>query len=134
MIDYPHGTTDNLVQVGESIRRTRLAVNRPGGSVTDPGFDEKGRTPYEYSIDKAVQSIAQTTAIVIQDAADMMRNVSTEEVTAIGVATAKWIVQPEMVVYETIINQSMQVIENSAAAYLALGKAAYQVLEQFKST
>lgn len=52
-----------------------------------------GVTASEQSMARAVQAIGQTTAIVIQDAAEMLRNINTVEVTAIGAATTKWILR-----------------------------------------
>jgi hypothetical protein len=128
----------NLEEVRESIKRTQLAVipnstspapSRSGGGSKDPDLNPV--TTFAQSEGKAVQSIGQTTAIVIQDAADMLRNISTIEVTAIGAATAAWLADPANAAYETIINEATTVIQNAAAAYLLIGQNAYTVFKQF---
>lgn len=81
---------------------------------------------------RAVQSIGQTTAIVIQDAAEMLRNTNTVQVTAIGSATAKWIATRDSV-YQEIIQNCMRVMQDAAALYLTIGTNAHQVLTQFKT-
>ena len=44
---------------------------------------------------KAYQSVAQTTAIAVQDAADHLRNLSTLSATALGVAVAQFLATGE---------------------------------------
>lgn len=129
----------NLELVRESVHQTQLAVLAPPlnidedssstdrADVSDPGMGNF----YNQSKAKAVQSIGQTTAIVIQDAGDMLRNISTIEVTAIGAATAAWLVTKDKR-YKDIITESMQVINDAAKAYLTIGTDAYKVLSQFK--
>jgi len=81
---------------------------------------------------RAVQSIGQTTAIVIQDAAEMLRNTNTVEVTAIGAATAKWIATKDPA-YQEIIQNCMKVMQDAAALYLTIATNAQQALNEFKS-
>lgn len=126
----------NLDLVRESVRRTQLAVlpgglkaQAPDGDTTVP---TDSATAYDQSVAKAVQSIGQTTAIVIQDAADMLRNVNTVEVTAIGAATAAWIATKDEK-YKPIIEESMKVMQDAASLYLTIGQNACQVLSQFES-
>lgn len=130
----------NLELVRESVHQTQLAVLAPlsnldvDSSPTDEAAvsDSSMGDFYNQSMAKAVQSIGQTTAIVIQDAGDMLRNISTIEVTAIGAATAAWIATKDKR-YKDIITESMQVINDAAKAYLTIGTDAYKVLNQFKS-
>lgn len=127
----------NLDEIRKSIRQTQLAViPNSAGAVLSPdevgdGPDLTPPTTYAQSEGKAVQSIGQTTAIVIQDAADMLRNVSTIEVTAIGAATAAWLANPENVAYKQIIDEAMTVIQSASATYLNIGQNAYKVFKQF---
>lgn len=138
MADKP----SNLDLVRQSVRATNLAV-LPGGKERPPitataqaaaaeALPPDLATAYDQSVAKAVQSIGQTTAIVIQDAGDMLRNVSTVEVTAIGAATAAWIATKQDV-YKNIIEESVKVINDAADTYLKIGQNAYAVLSQFKS-
>lgn len=81
---------------------------------------------------RAVQSIGQTTAIVIQDAADMLRNINTIEITTIGAATAKWIATKDPA-YQQIIENAMKVMQDAAGLYLTIGANAHEVLTKFKT-
>ena len=81
---------------------------------------------------KAVQSIAQSAAISVQDATDMMRNLTTVEVTAIGVATAKWIADPNNAQYVTIIDKALDTLKETAIIYEKMGEKAANVLKQFQ--
>ena len=137
--------SENLELLRRSVRATQLAVVPPGRSQALPSEGPTGQseknlneadlaTAYEQSVAKAVQSIGQTTAIVIQDAADMLRNVSTIETTAIGAATAKWIANPTDLSYVEIINQSITVMQQAAGLYLTIGQNAYTVLSQFQTS
>lgn len=129
----------NVELIRQSVRATNLAVLPGGtgratpGAESPPGDSAEGElaNAYEQSVAKAVQSIGQTTAIVIQDAADMLRNVSTVEVTAIGAATAAWIATKDPK-YKDIIDESMKMIDEAADAYLKIGQNAYAVLNQFQ--
>src|SRR5262245_26136029 len=130
----------NLDLVRESVRQTRLAVlpTRPGTTDGSPpgGAPVSDQPPsrltaYDQSVAKAVQSIAQTTAIVIQDAGDMLRNVNTVEVTAIGAATAAWLATKEPA-YQVFITESITVMQKAAENYLTIGTNAFKVLSQFE--
>ncbi len=64
----------------------------------------------------------------------MLRNISTMETTAIGAATAAWIASEGAdVIYETIIDKGMTIMQEAAALYLTIGQNAYKVLIQFKA-
>jgi hypothetical protein len=81
---------------------------------------------------RAAQSIGQTTAIVIQDAADMLRNINTIETTTIGAATAKWIATRDPV-YREIIDNALKVMQDAAGLYLTIGTNAHEVLTKFEA-
>ena len=99
-------------------------------------FSRSGKPPSANSYDqakaKAVQSIAQTAALTIQDASEMLRNISTVELTAIGVATAKWLENPADPKYKEIIDASMKTIETASTTYMTIGQNAAKVLDLFK--
>ena len=122
----------NIDLVRESIRATRNAV-LPASKSTEGGAssDSGAPTAFDQSAGKTVQSVGLTTAIVIQDAADMLRNVSTVQVTAIGAATAAWITTRDPQ-YKAIIQDSIEVLNQAVATYLTIGRNAYEVLNQFK--
>jgi hypothetical protein len=82
----------------------------------------------------AVQSVAQSMAIAIQDATDMLRNVSTIATTVMGVAAAKWIEQPEMLLYKQIIDAAQGMITTAASDFLTIGKNSATILSQFPTS
>lgn len=94
----------------------------PSGDPTYPAQQASGM---------AVQSVAQSMAIAIQDATDMLRNVSTIATTAMGVAAAKWIETPEMVLYKQIIDTAQGLIQTAAGDFLTIGQNAATVLSAF---
>ena len=129
----------SLDVVRDSVHATNLAVFSGKGSAPATAADSAEPLPpldlphsYDQSVAKTVQSVGQTTAIVIQDGADMLRNISTIEVTAIGAATAAWLATGLEAVYKPIIEESVKVMQDSADLYLKIGQNAYTVLDQFK--
>ena len=122
----------NIDLVRESVKNTRDAV-LPARKSAEGGAagDSEAPTAFEQSSGKTVQAVGLTTAIVIQDAADMLRNVSTVQVTAIGAATAAWIATRDPQ-YKAIIQDSMDVLQQAVATYLTIGRNAYEVLKQFQ--
>jgi len=84
---------------------------------------------------KAYQSVAQSTAISVQDAADMLRNMSTISSTAIGVAMSQMIANPSKASeYTEIITQANNIVNNAATNFKTIGDYAAQVLNNFPST
>jgi hypothetical protein len=99
-----------------------------------PGPLSPSSSPAQQSAARSVQSIGQTTAIVIQDAGDMLRNISTIETTAIGVATAAWVAsEGTLVAYKDIIDEGITIMKAAADLYKTIGTNAYFVLNQFSS-
>ena len=133
-------------RVIKSVGQTRSAVLGVGppafssssgeGENGDGGTQEREAyvDAHTQAVAKAVQSIAQSAAISVQDATDMMRNVTTVEVTAIGVATAKWIADPSNVQYVEIINKALSTLKETALLYETMGQKAANVLKQFQQT
>jgi hypothetical protein len=121
----------SLTLVRESVHATNQAVFGTGASKS--GAPANQGSASDQSSAKAVQSIGQTTAIVIQDAGDMLRNISTIETTAIGAATAKWIADPTQVQYVEIIAASLVGIAVVAEIYELIGTNAANVLSKFSS-
>ncbi len=91
----------------------------------DPGL------PMQQSNNMIAQSVAQSMAIAVQDAVDLMRNISAIETTAIGAATAKWIENPENPAYPVIIANSTTTLNASAALMKTVGENTASVLQQF---
>lgn len=121
-IDDDADVTRQSVESTLNLVFTGSAFNAPG----------KGVSASDQNAARVVQSIGQTTAILMLDAAEMVRNVNTVEVTAIGAATAKWIATKDPA-YQEIIQNSIKVMEEAAALYLTIGTYAQQVLSQSNS-
>jgi len=134
MSDQP--TNLELAQASTQTIQKAVFAGQAASSTPSPtasGSGASGTSALDQSTARAVQSIGQTTAIVIQDAGDMLRNISTVETTAIGAATAAWVASGGVdVLYETIIDKGMTIMQEAAALYLTIGQNAYQVLVQFK--
>jgi hypothetical protein len=80
---------------------------------------------------KAYQSVAQSTAIAIQDATDALRNISTIATTATGVVVAQMLVGDDK---NAALLADIQTIMTSATKdYAAIGQAAAGILNQFPS-
>lgn len=118
----------NLELAHHNVAATQAAVGL-GGASGPPGTN--GPAPADQSGAKAIQSIGQTTAIVVQDAADMLRNINTIETTAIGTATAAWLATKDPS-YKEIIQTSMDMMGQAAALYATIGKNAATVLQGFQ--
>jgi hypothetical protein len=81
---------------------------------------------------KAYQSVAQSSAIAVQDAADALRNISTIATTAAGVAMAQFLATGEPR-YETALNHAQDMVKSATSDYLRIGTAAASILEHFPS-
>lgn len=84
----------------------------------------------ESATDKAKQSVAQSTAIAVQDAADNLRNLNTISTTAIGVAMAELLATGDPK-YITVIEQAQKIMEKGTANFAELGGKAAEVAKGF---
>ena len=84
----------------------------------------------ETTADKAKQSVAQSTSIAVQDAADNLRNLNTISTTAIGVALAELIATGDPK-YVTVIEQAQKIMEKGTANFADLGSKAAEVAKGF---
>ncbi|NCI49454.1 hypothetical protein GWC95_05935 [Sediminibacterium roseum] len=83
---------------------------------------------------KAYQSVAQSTAITIQDATDNLRNINTIGATVLGVAMAKALENPATASqYDPIIKMAEGMVSHAASNFLTIGQYAAQVLEGYPS-
>lgn len=78
---------------------------------------------------RAYQVVAASAAIAIQDATDMLRNVSSVSTTAIGVAMAQMI-EGDPGAQKTL-EAAQLALDNAAKAYAAICGAAAQSLKEF---
>jgi len=81
---------------------------------------------------RAFQSISQSIAISVQDAADNLRNLQTISTTAIGVAMAQLLATGDPK-YSTVLEKAQSVMANAIQNYQKVGEAAGSVLGQFTS-
>ncbi len=81
---------------------------------------------------KAYQSVAQTAAITVQDAADALRNISTIATTAVGVAMAQYLATGEDK-YAKAMTLAQSMMTNATTDFSNIGSAAANVLKEFPS-
>jgi len=81
---------------------------------------------------KAYQSVAQSSAIAVQDAADALRNVSTIATTAAGVAMAQYLATG-LPKYKEVIQEAQTMVTGATQDFKAIGDAAAHVLKSFPS-
>jgi len=79
---------------------------------------------------KAYQSVAQSSAIAVQDAADALRNIATIATTATGVAMAQYLATGEDK-YAKVMTQAQLLMKGATEDFTAVGSAAAQVLKGF---
>lgn len=82
---------------------------------------------------KAYQSVAQSTAIAIQDATDALRNVATIATTASGVAMAQMLATPPNPGASQVLTAAQNMMTSATKDYVAIGMAAADILKEFPS-
>jgi len=82
---------------------------------------------------KSYQSVAQSTAIAVQDAADNLRNVSIMSTTAAGVAMAQLLATGESK-YKDVITEANNMVSDAADNFSKIGKDAADVLSNYPSS
>ena len=82
---------------------------------------------------KAYQSVAQSTAIAVQDAADNLRNVSLISSTAAGVALSQMLATGDTTPYTDVLTQAKDLMTNAVTNFAAIGQSAAQILREFPS-
>jgi len=79
---------------------------------------------------KAYQSVAQSTAIAVQDATDALRNISTIATTAAGVAMAQYLATGEQK-YADVLATAQAMVASATEDFSKIGTAAASVLKGF---
>ncbi len=79
---------------------------------------------------KAFQSVAQSAAIAVQDAADSLRNVSTIVNTAAGVALAQYVATLDPL-YAEVITESQTMMASAITNFTQIGAAASAIVQGF---
>ncbi len=80
---------------------------------------------------KAYQSVAQSTALAVQDAADALRNVSTMATTAAGVALAQILATGQVERYKPTLDSAQDIMSNAIQDFGKIGMAAGEILKTF---
>ena len=80
---------------------------------------------------KAYQSVAQSTAIAIQDATDALRNIATIATTATGVVVAQMLVGNDK--NAKVLDVVKEMVTDATTDYTNIGKAAAHILSQYPS-
>ncbi|MEI9926889.1 MAG: hypothetical protein WDN44_03255 [Sphingomonas sp.] len=81
---------------------------------------------------KAYQSVAQSSAIAVQDATDALRNISTIATTAAGVAMAQLLATGDAK-YATALTHAQDLVTSATTDYANIGAAAAKILSDFPS-
>ncbi len=81
---------------------------------------------------KAFQSVAQSTALAIQDAADNLRNINSISATAIGVAMAQFL-ETKDPAYAQAIDLATKMSVDAANTFRIIGTNAADVLNGYPS-
>jgi hypothetical protein len=79
---------------------------------------------------KAYQSVAQSAALAIQDAADNMRNMNTMSATAMGVALAQMLATKDLT-FAQVITQAQNVATNGMQNFAQVGQDASALINSF---
>ena len=77
-------------------------------------------------------NINQSIAEAVQDATDLLKNISTIETTVIGVASAKWLAEPANVAYKEIIDNAKENISFAVKNLTEVGSAGASLLADLK--
>jgi hypothetical protein len=80
---------------------------------------------------KAYQSVAQSTAMAVQDATDNLRNMSLLTSTSISVAIAQILATGQTDPYKDVIQEAGQAMSNAVLNFTDIGKAAATILREF---
>ena len=77
-------------------------------------------------------NIHQSVTSAVQNATDLLNNISNIEATVIGVASAKWLEDPTKVEYKAIIDSAKENISFAVDNLKAVGEAGQSVLKDLK--
>ncbi|MEM9458287.1 MAG: hypothetical protein AAGF11_29190 [Myxococcota bacterium] len=83
---------------------------------------------------KAYQSVAQSTALAIQDATDNLRNMSLVSSTATGVALSQILATGELSPYTEVLLQAQALMESAVKNFGDIGQSAAQILREFPTS
>ncbi len=108
------------------------SVNNESSTTGDSKSPMELQAPVKAGIDgKAYQSIAQSTAIAVQDATDYLRNLSTISTTAVGVAMAQLLATGDTATYSQVITNANNLVSTGVTDFQNIGKSAMNILNNF---
>jgi hypothetical protein len=122
----PDGTTSGTTHPAGVNTQVIDAINQMQTAVMDP------QVVLTSGAGKAYQSVAQSAAITVQDAADALRSISTIAVTASGVAMAQFLATGDPK-YLVGITAAQEMIKVATEDYTNIGVAAAAMLKGFPS-
>lgn len=79
---------------------------------------------------KAYQSVAQSSAIAVQDATDALRNITTIATSAAGIAMAQFLATKNKD-YIEILQEAQKMMSNATTDYATIGSTAATILREF---
>ena len=82
---------------------------------------------------KAIQFVAQSAAMAIQDATDNLRNLSTVSTTAIGVAMTQLMTTGDLKTWIPVIRAAQEIVQHCTTDFERIGRCATDVVRQFPS-
>ena len=83
---------------------------------------------------KAYQSVAQSTAIAVQDATDYLRNLSTISTTVTGVAMTQLLATGDSKTYGEIITNAQGLVSKATQDFKNIGTYATEILNDFPNS
>jgi len=111
-----------MAEVNPQIRNTIETVRQ--ASLTGEVISRSGAG-------KAYQSVAQSSAIAIQDATDQLRNFGTIGATAAGVAIAQMLATGNVKKYSPVLEEINKMLVNSATNYEKVGGYASKLVSKY---
>jgi hypothetical protein len=114
-----------------SLRSTYRAVIGPASPI--PGQSSVAR---QVGTGQAYQAVAQSSALVVQDAASFLRNLTTMSQAAMAVVLIKMLENPteDIPKYSPLLPKLQSIMQSGVQFFGAVGQTAGQVLGQFPST
>lgn len=82
---------------------------------------------------KAYQSVAQSTAIAVQDATDNLRNVGVISSTAFGVALSQILATGDTSPYTEVLAHAERLMKDAVTTFKKIGESAAEILREFPS-
>lgn len=96
--------------------------------MADSGSSDNASSTSISAKELMLASVNQSAAVAVQDATDLLRNISTIETTVIGIASAKWLADPANPSYEKIIKNATDTISSAVENLAKVGENTAKVI------